>query len=71
PPVLHAPVALAHAGASATVARGERTGFTYLFGADGEPLEVDERDAPALIAGGRFVAAVPSRSSTSRSSTSR
>ncbi|MES1164094.1 MAG: hypothetical protein ABUL50_13670, partial [Rhizobacter sp.] len=54
PPVLRAPVALAHAGTSATVARGERTGLTYLFGADGAALEVDERDAPALLASGRF-----------------
>ena len=54
PPVLRAPVALAHAGESATVARGSGTGLTYLFGADGAALEVDARDAPALLASGRF-----------------
>ena len=56
PPVLRAPIALAHGGPSATVARGAHTGLTYLFGADGAALEVDARDAPALIASGRFKA---------------
>lgn len=65
-PVLRAPVALAHTGTSATVARGARTGLTYLFGADGAALEVDERDAPALIASGRFAAARVTSGVTSR-----
>ena len=65
-PVLRAPIALVHTGTSATVARGARTGLTYLFGADGAALEVDERDAPALIASGRFAAARVTSRVTSR-----
>jgi hypothetical protein len=41
-------------GDSMIVARGTRTGLTYLFGAHGEELSVDERDADALIATGSF-----------------
>jgi hypothetical protein len=54
PPRLEAPVALAHTAGSATVARGGHTGLTYVFGAGRAALEVDGRDAPALVASGRF-----------------
>ncbi len=55
PPVLQAPVALAHAGAGAMLARGAHTGLTYVFAGGGAALEVDGRDAPALLACGLFV----------------
>ena len=61
PPVLPAPVALAPAAEGATLARGAHTGLTYVFAGDGAALEVDGRDAPALLAGGSFVAALPYR----------
>lgn len=54
PPLLRAPVALVHMASNATVVRGPSTGLVYLFGADGAALDVDARDAPALLAGGRF-----------------
>ena len=57
PPVLRAPVPIAHHARTPTVARGETTGLTYVFGPDGGALDVDERDAGALLASGRFVTA--------------
>jgi hypothetical protein len=55
PPVLQEPVRLAHRGTSSTMVRGERTGLTYLFGPHGGTLDVDGRDAGALLASGRFL----------------
>lgn len=52
--MLQNPTPLIYHGDSAIVARGARTGLTYLFGAGGEALPVDERDVDALIATGSF-----------------
>jgi len=55
PPVLQNSVILRHLGTSSLVIKGAITGYTYLFAGHGSGLSVDERDAPALIATGRFI----------------
>jgi hypothetical protein len=57
PPVMQAPVRLSYRGGGPTVARGPQTGLTYLFGPRDTTLEVDGRDAQALLASGRFIEA--------------
>ena len=55
-PALKNPQPLQHVRAYALVVKGPVTGQTYLFGARGAALPVDERDAPGMIATGRFTA---------------
>jgi hypothetical protein len=57
PPVLQNPVILRHLGTSSLVIKGAVTDHTYLFAGTDTGLSVDERDAPALIATGRFAPA--------------
>ncbi len=52
--VVQNPVALYHLAEGSLVVKGEITGITYLFGGRGTSLNVDERDAPALLATGAF-----------------
>ena len=54
-PSLENPTPITYLGESVFVAKGSATGLTYLFHRD-EVLNVDERDAPAFIATGIFVA---------------
>lgn len=54
PPQPQDPVRLAPRGDGAIVVRGEVTGLTYLFGAQGATLTVDGRDLAALMATGWF-----------------
>jgi hypothetical protein len=64
PFVLQHPVHLQRVGASSIVVMGEATGQTYLFAGRDAGLGVDERDAPALLATGRFINS-PAAESTS------
>ena len=52
-PTLQNPTPITYLGASTFVVRGEVSGLTYLFSPD-EPLGVDERDVPALVATGMW-----------------
>ncbi len=54
PPALTNPVTLYILTGPSLVVKGEVTGITYLFGGEGTSLEVDEHDAPALLALKRF-----------------
>jgi hypothetical protein len=54
---LQSPVAIAHREAAPMLVRGAHTGLTYVFGAGRRPLEVDARDAGALLASGVFMPA--------------
>jgi hypothetical protein len=56
-PVLQNTVTLHYLGTSSLVIKGTVTNHTYLFASEDTGLSVDERDAPALIATGRFVQA--------------
>ena len=55
-PVLQNPTPITYLGESSFVTKGAATGFTYLF-AQHEPLNVDARDVPALVAMGIFTGA--------------
>jgi len=54
PPLPQQPVPLASRAEGAIVVRGAVTGLAYLFGAPGSTLDVDGRDAQALLATGLF-----------------
>jgi hypothetical protein len=56
PPLLQNPAVLQYKGAFSLVVKGSVTGYTYLFDGQGNGLTVDARDAPALIATGKFAA---------------
>lgn len=56
-PVLQNPIFLYHLADSSLVVKGAITNITYLFGGRGTSLNVDERDAPALLAMGQFATA--------------
>jgi hypothetical protein len=51
------PITLRHLGAASVMVKGTVTGLVYLFGDGTTQLTVDQRDATALLATGRFVVA--------------
>jgi hypothetical protein len=61
PAVLQNPTILYHLGEYSLVIKGEATGRTYLFAGRDAGLTVDERDVPALLATGWFVASPPEK----------
>ncbi len=54
PPELKNPVRLRHLANTSFVVTGIATGHVYLFSNRDTPLEVDERDVPALASTGNF-----------------
>lgn len=48
------PIPIVYLGKGSIVVRGPVTGKTYLFASAGEPLLVDERDAPAFLRSAPF-----------------
>ena len=56
PPVLQGPRQLRHLRGHSLLVKGPVTGQAYLFGGRETLLAVDERDAPSMIASGRFAA---------------
>jgi hypothetical protein len=59
PAALQDPVGLSFTGTGPIAVRGTATGLTYAFPAGSLALNVDARDAPALLRTGRFTQAHP------------